>query len=99
MANAGRLISIGGRLGAVGQRSNSISLEKKNFEHCVSRVVTHYPVEVRLMASAKCMGGPRAPKPQRCSAGCSVYWQYVLEGSGNEIEYHPQTIISGTGLV
>ncbi|GFT98539.1 hypothetical protein TNCV_1352271 [Trichonephila clavipes] len=37
------------------------------------------------MANAECEGGPRAPTPQRCSAGCSVYRQCVLEGDGIEI--------------
>ncbi|GFX86787.1 hypothetical protein TNCV_1409841 [Trichonephila clavipes] len=40
------------------------------------------------MASAECMGGPRAPTPQRCSAGCSVYRPCVLEGCDSEIPYH-----------
>ncbi|GFW09044.1 endonuclease-reverse transcriptase [Trichonephila clavipes] len=31
------------------------------------------------MASAECMEGPRAPTPQKCSAGCSVYRQCVLD--------------------
>ncbi|GFX50707.1 histone-lysine N-methyltransferase SETMAR [Trichonephila clavipes] len=34
------------------------------------------------MASAECVGGPRAPTPQRCGAGYLVYRQRVLEGCG-----------------
>ncbi|GFY07241.1 hypothetical protein TNCV_1585961 [Trichonephila clavipes] len=40
------------------------------------------------MTSAECMGGPRAPTPQRCRASCSVYRQGVLEGCGSGIQYH-----------
>ncbi|GFX33171.1 hypothetical protein TNCV_2353401 [Trichonephila clavipes] len=45
---------------------------RRTLEHCVPLVVVHYPVGIWLMASAECMGGPQAPTPQRCSAGCSV---------------------------
>ncbi|GFT21967.1 hypothetical protein TNCV_2383431 [Trichonephila clavipes] len=38
------------------------------------------------MASAECMGGPRAPPPLKSSAGCSVYRQCVLEGVGVEVK-------------
>ncbi|GFW66505.1 uncharacterized protein TNCV_3310241 [Trichonephila clavipes] len=46
-----------------------------------------------LMAIAECMGGPRAPTLQRCSTGCSVYRQCVLEGqkqdsSVNTMKFH-----------
>ncbi|GFW06409.1 hypothetical protein TNCV_2187441 [Trichonephila clavipes] len=61
---------------------------QRTFEHCVPRVVAHYPVGIWLMASAECMKGPRAPTSQRCSAGCSVYCQCVLEGCGSGIQYH-----------
>ncbi|GFV90456.1 hypothetical protein TNCV_50311 [Trichonephila clavipes] len=45
------------------------------------------------------MGGAWASTPQRCSAGCLVYRQCVLEGCGSEIQYPPQTMITGAGPV
>ncbi|GFX33372.1 hypothetical protein TNCV_812341 [Trichonephila clavipes] len=53
------------------------------------RVVMYYPVGIRLIASAECMIRPRAPTPPRCSVGCSVYRQCILEKCGGEIQYHP----------
>ncbi|GFT13269.1 hypothetical protein TNCV_4077221 [Trichonephila clavipes] len=50
------------------------------------------------MASAECMGGPRAPTPQRFSVGCSVYRQCVLERCGSE-PLPPLTMIPGAGSV
>ncbi|GFW23365.1 hypothetical protein TNCV_3804641 [Trichonephila clavipes] len=41
------------------------------------------------MTGAECMGGPRAPTPQRCSAGYSVYRQCAIEGHGSEIHTTP----------
>ncbi|GFX77707.1 hypothetical protein TNCV_1106241 [Trichonephila clavipes] len=46
---------------------------RRTLEHCGPCVVPHYAVGIWLMASAECMGGPRAPIHQRCGAGCSVY--------------------------
>ncbi|GFV83070.1 hypothetical protein TNCV_2801961 [Trichonephila clavipes] len=43
-------------------------------------MVAHYPVGIWLLARAECMGGSWAPTPQRCSFGCSVYRQCVLQG-------------------
>ncbi|GFX51399.1 hypothetical protein TNCV_3103321 [Trichonephila clavipes] len=55
--------------------------KRRILEHCGKRVFAHYPVGIWLMASADCMGGPRATTPQRCSgADWSVYRQCVLEG-------------------
>ncbi|GFX03289.1 uncharacterized protein TNCV_3555171 [Trichonephila clavipes] len=51
----------------------------RTLEHCVQHVLAPYPVGIWLMASAECMGGPRAPTPQRCGTGCSVYQKCVLE--------------------
>ncbi|GFV02588.1 hypothetical protein TNCV_5017561 [Trichonephila clavipes] len=39
------------------------------------------------MPSGACMRGPRAPTPQRCSAGYSSYRHYILEGWSSEIQY------------
>ncbi|GFX31184.1 hypothetical protein TNCV_2026851 [Trichonephila clavipes] len=46
------------------------------------------------MVSAEYMEGPRTPEPQKCSAGCSVYWKCVLERYGSEMLYL-QTMIPG----
>ncbi|GFT71220.1 hypothetical protein TNCV_3002151 [Trichonephila clavipes] len=65
-------------------RSNHCTIDRENkqtkeaiqsdgsrtLEHCVPREVAHYPVGIWLIASADCMGGPRVPIPQTCSAGC-----------------------------
>ncbi|GFU66602.1 hypothetical protein TNCV_3335831 [Trichonephila clavipes] len=59
-------------------------------EHCVPRVVPHYPVVIWLMESKECVGGSRAPTPQICGAGCSMYRQSVLERYGAKFEYHPK---------
>ncbi|GFT37206.1 HTH_Tnp_Tc3_2 domain-containing protein [Trichonephila clavipes] len=52
-------------------------------------MVVCYRFGIWLMVSAECMEGPRAPTPQRCSAGCSAYRQCVLEGCGSEIRNNP----------
>ncbi|GFS75313.1 hypothetical protein TNCV_719741 [Trichonephila clavipes] len=47
-------------------------------------------VEIRPMTSSKCMAGPPPPTPQRCSAGCSVNQQRILERCDSEIQSHPK---------
>lgn len=54
----------------------------------MSCVVAHYAFGIGLKASSKCMWVPRASTLQkRWSTGFSVYWQWVLEGCGSEIQY------------
>ncbi|GFT00941.1 hypothetical protein TNCV_4053701 [Trichonephila clavipes] len=59
----------------------------------MSCAVAHYPVGIWLMASAEFMGGPPAPTPQRCSVGCSVYRQRVLEGYDMSLNLNPTIVM------
>ncbi|GFW80750.1 hypothetical protein TNCV_348531 [Trichonephila clavipes] len=63
----------------IGQGKIQSDWKRRTLEHCVPRVVAHYPVGIWLMTSAEYMGGPWALTPQRCSAGCSVYRHCVRE--------------------
>ncbi|GFT06290.1 hypothetical protein TNCV_2990601 [Trichonephila clavipes] len=59
-------------------------------EHYGLQAIAPFPVGIWLMVSAECVGGLRAPTPQRCRSGCSLYHQCVLEGCGSKIQYHPK---------
>ncbi|GFW14058.1 hypothetical protein TNCV_3546471 [Trichonephila clavipes] len=62
-------------------------------------MVAHFPVEIWLMANDECIGGPRVPTPQRCSADCSVrtgnaYWRSAAVKSNTTPHYDTRCSIS-----
>ncbi|GFX87680.1 hypothetical protein TNCV_2465731 [Trichonephila clavipes] len=86
----GHMFLIGDRSGEQAGGEAIKSDWKRTLEHYMPRVVEHYFVGIWVMVSAECMEGLRAPTPQRCSAGFSVYQKCVLERCGSEIQYHPK---------
>ncbi|GFU43903.1 hypothetical protein TNCV_652801 [Trichonephila clavipes] len=79
-ASKDHTFSIGDRAGEQAfQGSNTISGVKKNFRIMsvmYGRVLSGWNI-------VECMGGPWASESQTCSAGCSVYRLWLLDGCGS----------------